>query len=233
MTSRPECVPVESLPRTGSCRAGVRASSRRKDALTRGASVPELPTAARVLRDVLPDVLAPNLDIVFCGTAAGTASAAKRAYYAGPGNAFCSTLFEVGLTPFPLRAQEYARLTQWKMGFTDLAKHVSGSDSVLAKDHFDTHRLRRLIKHYQPQIVAFTSKRAAGEFVGRAVDYGLLGETADSTRLFVLPSPSGAARRYWNLDHWRELSRLRSASRGTLDAPRSRRVVSRPRILRP
>jgi TDG/mug DNA glycosylase family protein len=162
---------------------------------------------------VLPDVLAPDLEIVFCGTAVGAVSAEKRAYYAGPGNAFWSTLFEVGLTPIAVSPPDYALLTQWKMGLTDLAKHVFGSDSVLAKRHFDNERLRRLIGEYRPRIIAFTSKRAAAEFVGHTVEYGLLAETAMSTtRLFVLPSPSGAARRYWNQDHWRELSRLRFAA---------------------
>lgn len=162
---------------------------------------------------VLPDVLAPDLDIVFCGTAAGAASAAKRAYYAGPGNAFWPTLFEAGIVPVALRPHEFARCTEWRLGFTDLAKHVFGSDGVLEKDHFDVPRLRRLIAAYRPRIVAFTSKRAAAAFVGRGVDYGLLAETAGYSRLFVLPSPSGAARRYWDPEPWRDLARLRSASR--------------------
>lgn len=47
---------------------------------------------------ILPDLLAPGLDIVFCGTAVGAESARRRAY-AGPGNAFWPTLAQVGLTP--------------------------------------------------------------------------------------------------------------------------------------
>jgi double-stranded uracil-DNA glycosylase len=168
------------------------------------------PIEARTSPGILPDVLAQNLDIVFCGTAAGAVSAAKGAYYAGPGNSFWSTLFEVGLIPRPMQPHEYAVLAAWNMGLTDLAKYVSGSDDQLEKAHFDVDRLRLLISEYGPQIVAFTGKRAAAEFVGRPVDYGLLAETAESTRLFVLPSPSGAARRYWNPDPWRELARLRS-----------------------
>ena len=35
---------------------------------------------------ILPDVLAPGLDIVFCGTAVGNVSAQRGVYYAGPGN---------------------------------------------------------------------------------------------------------------------------------------------------
>lgn len=49
--------------------------------------------------EVLPDVIDHDLSVVFCGTAAGNESARRRAYYAGPGNAFWPTLFKVGLTP--------------------------------------------------------------------------------------------------------------------------------------
>src|SRR3546814_13773735 len=48
---------------------------------------------------VLPDVLAPGLRLVFCGSAAGRKSAELGAYYAGPGNKFWPTLYEIGLTP--------------------------------------------------------------------------------------------------------------------------------------
>lgn len=158
---------------------------------------------------VLPDVLVPDLDIVFCGTAAGTASAAKGAYYAGPGNAFWSTLFEVGLVPTVLRPQDFARCPEWGIGFTDLAKHVSGSDGILKKPHFDVPRLRRVIAEFRPRIVAFTGKRAAAEFLGHRVDYGLQAESSGASRLFVLTSPSGAARRHWNAEPWVQLARLR------------------------
>jgi TDG/mug DNA glycosylase family protein len=160
---------------------------------------------------VLPDVVAPNLDIVFCGTAAGAESARQRAYYAGPGNAFWVTLFTVGLTPVLVQPAEYATLADWRMGFTDLAKHVSGGDHVLAKTHFDVSRLRALILEHRPRIIAFTGKRAATEFVGHAVGYGMLPDRSGDTRLFVLPSPSGAARGHWNIEYWHELSRLRAA----------------------
>jgi TDG/mug DNA glycosylase family protein len=163
---------------------------------------------------VLPDVLATSLDIVFCGTAAGAESARRQAYYAGPGNAFWTTLYEVGLTPVCLEPRDYARLAEWHMGFTDLAKHVSGSDQVLGKAHFDVPRVRALMLEYRPRILAFTGKRAAGEFVGHPVGYGLLAERTGDTRLFVLPSPSGAARGHWDIEHWRELSRLRAAMAG-------------------
>jgi len=160
--------------------------------------------------NVLPDVLAPGLRIVFCGTAVGSASARRHAYYAGPGNSFWPTLFRVGLTPRQLRAEEYAAITEYGLGLTDLAKSIAGSDSVLADRHFDRSGLRAKIEQYRPLLLAFTSKRAAEEFVGRAVPYGLLPETIGSTRLFVLPSPSGAARGNWSTRPWEELAALLS-----------------------
>lgn len=60
---------------------------------------------------VLPDVVGPCLDIIFCGTAAGKASAQRKAYYAGPGNAFWPTLHKVGLTPHQLKPEEFRSLT--------------------------------------------------------------------------------------------------------------------------
>jgi TDG/mug DNA glycosylase family protein len=187
---------------------------------------------ARAGPHVLPDVLRRNLDILFCGTAAGTASAAARAYYAGPGNVFWPTLFAVGLTPRPLAPHEFAELIRWNMGLTDLAKHTAGSDRVLARWHFDAGRLRGIIAEQRPQFVAFTGKRAAEEFLGRAVGYGALSEKIGSSRLFVLPSSSGAARRFWDPRHWQELSRLRAgigalpdlALAGTIASPNPKRL---------
>ncbi len=158
---------------------------------------------------VLPDVLALNLAIVFCGTAVGNVSAQRGAYYAGPGNQFWPTLHAVGLTPRLLQPEEYRDVLSFGLGLTDLVKAVSGVDSQLSGDHFDRERLRRIIERYQPRIVAFTSKRAAQEFLGRPVDYGLQPEQVGATALFVLPSPSGAARRWWNASHWCDLAQLR------------------------
>ncbi len=160
--------------------------------------------------NVLPDVLAPGLAVVFCGSAVGTASARRRAYYAGPGNAFWRTLSDVGLTPRQLAPEEYKSVTEYGLGLTDLAKTISGSDRVISRKDFDRPGLRAKMLQYQPRILAFTSKRAAGEFLRHPVDYGLLDETIGETVLFVLPSPSGAARRYWKERHWRELARLQA-----------------------
>jgi TDG/mug DNA glycosylase family protein len=161
---------------------------------------------------VLPDVLAANLEIVFCGTAVSKASAHRAAYYAGPGNAFWPTLYKVGLTLRQFLPEEFRDLLGLQMGLTDLVKNAAGNDCDLSKAGFDCTRLRRVISEYRPKILAFTSKRAAEEFVGYRVEYGALSNREDDCILFVLPSPSGAARRYWSRNPWEELSRLRRRS---------------------
>jgi TDG/mug DNA glycosylase family protein len=155
---------------------------------------------------VLPDVLASGLDIVFCGTAAGAASARAGAYYAGPGNRFWRTLREVGLTPREFRPDEFRRLLECRIGLTDLAKHASGSDASLPRDSFDRGRLVDLIRRWRPRAVAFTGKRAATEFLGRKVDYGRWPQDVEGAALHVLPSPSGLARRFWSIEPWRLLA---------------------------
>ncbi|MEZ4771178.1 MAG: mismatch-specific DNA-glycosylase [Caldilineales bacterium] len=158
---------------------------------------------------ILPDILAPNLDIVFCGTAVGNVSAQRGAYYAGPGNMFWPTLHAVGLTPRRLQPEQFREVRSFGLGLTDLVKAVSGVDTQLSDHDFDRERLHATILRYEPKILAFTSKRAGSEFLDRPVAYGLQSEKVGSTALFVLPSPSGAARRWWDVGQWYELARLR------------------------
>lgn len=164
----------------------------------------------RPARHVLPDVLAAGLGVVFCGTAAGAASARRGAYYAGPGNAFWPTLHRVGLTPRQLEPEEYRSVVAWGIGLTDLAKTASGSDRDIDAACYDRERLRRLVARHRPAVLAFTSKRAALEFLGRRAACGLQPDRLGTTRLFVLPSPSGAARGHWDEAPWHDLARLRS-----------------------
>lgn len=159
---------------------------------------------------ILPDVLAPHLRIVFCGTAVSATSAQLGAYYARPGNKFWPTLFKVGLTPRQLRPEEYATITRYRLGLTDLAKSIAGSDDALEDRHFDRSGLRAKIERYSPMVLAFTSKRAGEEFTGHDVGYGFLHETISSTRLFVLPSTSGAANKSWSIKPWEELAAVSS-----------------------
>ncbi|KRE24148.1 hypothetical protein ASE66_02495 [Bosea sp. Root483D1] len=160
---------------------------------------------------VLPDVLGPGLRVVFCGTQAGSVSARRGAYYAGPGNRFWPTLFETGLIPLQLGPADFRELPRYGIGCTDVAKWTSGPDTALARDHFDVAGFLGKMRVHRPAIVAFNGKRAAQAVlpqIGRGLAYGLQPDTIDDIRVVVLPSTSGAASGYWSIEPWRELAAL-------------------------
>ena len=156
---------------------------------------------------VLPDVLDHGLAVVFVGTAASRQSLAKRAPYAGPGNRFWPILHEAGLIPVSIAPTEYRTVLKYGIGLTNMAPDSVGNDDVLEADDFDPDGVRAKIEHFQPQVLAFVGKRAAQEFLGRkSVPYGPLSDRVGTTTLWVLPSTSGAARRYWDPGIWHALA---------------------------
>jgi TDG/mug DNA glycosylase family protein len=156
--------------------------------------------------DVLPDVLAPGLRVVFCGSAAGAVSARRGAYYAGPGNKFWPMLAAIGLTPRELRPEEFRELPRYGLGLTDICKKASGADADLPAHDDDAEALSAKIRRFRPRILAFVGKRPAAAYLGRRVDYGWQSERCGPTCIYVLPSPSGRARAFWNENPWRALA---------------------------
>lgn len=159
------------------------------------------------MNHVLPDVLAPHLKVVFCGTAAGHESARRSAYYAHPGNKFWRTLHQIGLTPRQLLPSEYASVLDYGIGLTDLAKFVSGNDSQLKPSDFDVEAFRQKIAQVEPLALAFTSKNAGSIFYGsKKISLGRQPMPFGKTTVFVLPSPSGLAIRSWDIRCWQEVA---------------------------
>lgn len=155
---------------------------------------------------VLPDTLIPGLEVVFCGTAAGTASALAGAYYAGRGNKFWPILNDVGLTPVRLAPAAFRELFIHGIGLTDIAKLASGSDRGLKHSDFDVPAFERRILSASPRRLAFNGKRAAAVFLGvrtSDVPFGPLGRRLGETELHVLPSTAGLASGHWDASHWR------------------------------
>lgn len=155
---------------------------------------------------VLPDLLAPDLRLVICGSAAGTVSARRRAYYAGPGNRFWPTLAEVGFTDRVLRPEEYPKLLAYGIGLTDVVKTAFGADSAIPKEAFSREGVLEKLRHFRPRVLATNGKRAARELFGRSVDYGLQPTRLADVLVFVLPSTSGRAGSFFDISHWRGLA---------------------------
>jgi TDG/mug DNA glycosylase family protein len=157
---------------------------------------------------ILKDVLKPNLDIVFCGSAVSEASAIRQAYYAGPGNQFYPVLYKAKLIPNPIEPKNYEQLLNHNLGLTDMVKHTSGNDKVLVDDDFDIRGFKQKILKFQPKIVCFNGKKAAAEFMGtqtKKIRYGLMAGTIGESSLYCAPSTSGSARKYWDEKFWLDL----------------------------
>jgi TDG/mug DNA glycosylase family protein len=156
----------------------------------------------------LPNVLGPDLDVVFCGTAAGDHSAALGCYYAGP-DKFWPTLATVGLTPNRLRPEDFRELLKFKIGLTDLAQKVSGPDSSLRSNDFDIAGFCDRILRLSPRYVAFNGKKASQIALGlKTVAYGLHEQTIGQSEVFVLPSTSGLAAGKRSVEPWQTLAAL-------------------------
>lgn len=155
---------------------------------------------------VLPDVLRPGLRVVFCGTAAGRASARRGAYYAGPGNRFWPTLHAIGLTPRRLDPAEFAVAADFGIGLTDLCKTRSGSDAEVGAGGFDRPRLHAAITRAAPSVIAFNGLNAARGALGPSAAYGPQPQPFAGAQAWVLPSTSGAAVRWWDVGPWQALA---------------------------
>jgi TDG/mug DNA glycosylase family protein len=157
---------------------------------------------------LLHDVLRPGLRLVICGSAAGAVSAARVAYYAGPGNKFWRVLAEIGLTPRRLEPDEFRAVLDFGIGLTDLVKTASGSDAALPRSANDVGGLIARIGSVSPAFMAFNGKRAAAVVYGRPgreVGYGPGPPVAGLPPLWVLPSTSGLACGSWSDEPWRQL----------------------------
>jgi TDG/mug DNA glycosylase family protein len=163
-----------------------------------------LPSALSALPDVLHDLLEPSLRLVLCGTAASTVSAKASAYYANPQNKFWRILHETGLTREQLQPHQFRELLRYRIGLTDLVKTHSGMDhQVRSGFGADARsRLRTSILEYAPKFLAFTSKTGGENFLGGKRDYGEQSETLAATRIWILPSTSGAANGSWRPEIW-------------------------------
>ena len=161
--------------------------------------------------EVLPDLVGPDPLVVFCGLAGGESTRTRHHYYATPGNNFWSMLHLSGLTPYRLRPEEDATLTEHGLGLTDLVGHWD-------PPRVDVDELVAKVTGWQPEWLAFTSKDVAGKTARalgrRRPGLGPADGYVDRTQVVVLPGPSRANQRrdyhgrVDRLSWWRELAGL-------------------------
>jgi len=158
----------------------------------------------------LPDVLRDGLDVVFVGMAAGAESTARGIYYAKNGNSFWDALRQAELTPARFAKEQFLRLPEVNIGLTDLSKTAYGMDRDVVVTQEDLDEFDAKIRASAPRAIAFTGKAPAARWLHRRTSTLRYGRQprrdVDLCEVFVLTSPSAAARRYWSLTPWYELA---------------------------
>jgi len=142
----------------------------------------------------VPDVLAPDLDVVFCGINPGRVSAAAAAHFANPRNDFWRLLHDAAFTPRLVEPREQFDVLRWRIGLTNAAPRTTpGSSDLRAADFAGAAaRLERLAAELRPRAIGFVGKEAyRGPFRERP-DHGLQERRLGETLLYVLPSTSPA-----------------------------------------
>ena len=138
--------------------------------------------------------------------AASKKSKQFNAYYAGPGNKFWKTLYNIGLTSNQLKSEEFKQLIKYKIGLTDICKTDFGNDNELDSSKYDVNGFNLKMLRYKPKNICFNGKNSAKVYLNKKkVDYGIQNEQIGNSEVFVLPSTSGAASGYWDINKWKLL----------------------------
>lgn len=154
----------------------------------------------------VPDVLAPDLRIVFVGINPGRVSAAAHAHFANPRNDFWRLLHASRLTSRLYEPHEQFALLEEGIGVTNAAYRTTPGSGDLRRADFagSAERLERIACELRPRWLAFVGKEAFRGSLGKRPPLGLQQTSLGGTKLFVLPStsPANAAvpwdeRLYW------------------------------------
>jgi len=165
----------------------------------------------------VPDVLAPDLRVVFCGINPGFVSAAAGAHFANPRNDFWRLLHEAGFTPRLLAPEDQFEVVKFGIGLTNAASRTTRGSGDLRRSDFggSAERMTGLAEELRPHWLAFVGKEAYRGTFGERPELGAQARKLVETRLFVLPStsPANAAVPYPERLKWfRELAIRASGS---------------------
>lgn len=142
----------------------------------------------------LPDVVAPGLDVLFCGINPSLLSAERGHHFARPGNRFWPALHRAGLTPRLLAPEEDRELLAFGLGVTNLVARPTRAAAELSADELrdGARALADLVARYRPRVLAvlgITAWRVAFDRP-RAV-LGVQPERVGGATTWAVPNPSG------------------------------------------
>ncbi|EMF58505.1 G/U mismatch-specific DNA glycosylase [Streptomyces bottropensis] len=165
----------------------------------------------------MPDVTADGLRVLFCGINPGLMTAASGHHFARPGNRFWPVLHLSGFTPRLLKPSEQGELPSYGLGITNVvARATARADELTAQEYVEGGRLLTAkVERLRPRwlaVVGVSAYRAA--FGDRKAAVGPQERTIGTSRVWVLPNPSGLNAHWTAATMAEEFGRLRAAAEG-------------------
>ena len=166
------------------------------------AETPWRPTKAQLIAahgKTLPDVIAPDLKVLFSGINPGLYTAAIQHHFGRPGNRFWPTLYASGFTPRVLSPFEEQELVALGYGITNVVARATAAADELEPHEFVAggKKLHAKVKKYAPKLLAILGVGAYRTAFDRPkAQVGPQEETIGGTALWVLPNPSGLNAHY-------------------------------------
>ena len=178
-------------------------------------TIPPRPTKAELTAAVgrrVPDLIAADLKVLFCGINPSLYSAATGHHFARPGNRFWPALYAAGFTDRVLKPWEERRLLDSGLGITNLVSRATAAADELTAGELRRGRqnLRRKVAIYRPRCVAVLGIGAfrLGFDAPRAT-VGRQAERVGNAAVWVLPNPSGLNANHQLADLGRAFGELR------------------------
>jgi len=142
----------------------------------------------------VPDLIRPDLAVLFCGINPGLYSGATRHHFARPGNRFWPALYAAGFTSRLVSPWDEHLLLDGGVGITNLVARATATAAELspAELRAGRRRLEREVARYRPRWVAVVGIGAYRTAFDRPkAVMGRQQELIGQSGLWVLPNPSG------------------------------------------
>lgn len=162
----------------------------------------------------VPDVIARDLRVLFCGINPGLYTAAVGHHFARPGNRFWPALHLSGFTERRLSPFEEGELLARSLGITNVVARATAAAAELAPEEFEHggRTLRAKVKKYRPRFLAVLGVGAyRAAFAHPKAGVGRQEEKLETATVWVLPNPSGLNANYRTEDLARLFRELRDA----------------------
>lgn len=175
------------------------------------------PRAAEVKALTLPDIIARDLSVIFCGINPGLTAAVSGHHFSSPSNRFWQVIHLAGFTPIQIRPENDRSLLKYGCGLTTAVARATRRADELRTDEFvlATAALERKIVRYAPRAVAFLGKPAYSAITRmQKVHWGLQAIPFGGAAAWVIPNPSGLNRSFRSEDLVEAYRELRLGIRG-------------------